>query len=476
MPRRPVPTGRLRRRLTIAFILVAGIASGALAVGSYLLVRQARLSDSLDVAKAEARFDLVLAQGFLPLTEESTDRLLQSFQQNRVNVVLVTGQTSLPSNPTFAPRISPSLQSLVRSGQLAYERVRSGGHDLLVIGGRIPGSDQQLYFVFGEDRIQRDLTQLRKVLLAGWVLVVILAGLVGRLLAKRTLEPVARASNAARSIAEGLLATRLPVTAEDEFGAWAASFNEMAEALEAKIAALQEAQARERRFTSDVSHELRTPLTALVGEASLLRENLDRMPPEARRPAELLIQDVARLRRLVDELMEISRFDAGRESIEVESVDLLALIRAAIRSRGWDQMVELSGDDVVLSSDRRRLERIVANLMGNALEHGGGRCRVNVGVNGQRAFVEVTDRGQGIPSEHLVHLFDRFYKADPSRVGTGSGLGLAIAMENAKLLGGDIEVWSEVGTGSRFTLLLPVMEVLPGRARDVSPLPEPGAR
>jgi two-component system sensor histidine kinase MtrB len=200
------------------------------------------------------------------------------------------------------------------------------------------------------------------------------------------------------------------------------------------------------------------------------------MPPEARRPAELLIQDVARLRRLVDELMEISRFDAGRESIELEAVDVLSLIRAAIRSRGWDQMVELAGDDVVLSSDRRRLERIVANLMGNALEHGGGRCRVNVGVNGERAFVEVTDRGQGIPSEHLTHLFDRFYKADPSRVGSGSGLGLAIAMENAKLLGGDIEVWSELGTGSRFTLLLPVMEVLPGRARGVSPVPEPEAR
>jgi signal transduction histidine kinase len=476
MPRRPVPTGRLRRRLTIAFILIAGIASGALALGSFLRVRQDRLSDSLDAAKAEARFDLVLAQGFLPLNEENIRRLLESFQQNRVNVVLVTGQATLPSNPSFAPRISPSLRSLVAEGRLAYERVQSEARDLLVIGGPIPGSENQLYFVFGEDRIQRDLVQSRNVLLAGWGIVMILAGLVGSLLARRTLDPVARASQAAQSIAEGLLATRLPVKAKDEFGAWAASFNEMAEALEAKIAALQEAQARERRFTSDVSHELRTPLTALVGEASLLREHLDRLPPEARRPAELLIQDVARLRRLVDELMEISRFDAGRESIEVDSVDLIALIRAAVRARGWDQKVDVSGQEVVLRSDRRRLERIVANLMGNALEHGGGRCRVSVGVNGERAFVEVTDRGQGIPSDHLAHLFDRFYKADPSRMGTGSGLGLAIAMENARLLGGDIEVWSEVGTGSRFTLLLPVMEVLPGRAGGVSPLPEPEAR
>src|SRR6266511_741513 len=428
MSRHPVPTGRLRRRLTIAFILVAGLASGALALGSFLKVRQARLSDSLEAAKEEARFDLVLAQGFV--RSGNIQGLLQSFQQHRLNVVLVAGQASRPSNPSIAPPIPTTLRSLVGSGNLAYPRLASGRHDLLVIGGLIPGSK----------------------------------------------DPVARASQAAQSIAEGLLATRLPVGGKDEFGAWAASFNEMAEALEAKIAALQEAQARERRFTSDVSHELRTPLTALVGEASLLGEHLERMPSEARRPAELLIQDVGRLRRLVDELMEISRFDAGRESIQVDSVDLIALIQAAVRARGWGQQVEISGQDIVLQSDRRRLERIVANLMGNALEHGGGRCRVGVGLNGRRAFVEVTDRGRGIPSEHLAHLFDRFYKADPSRRGSGSGLGLAIAMENARLLGGDIDVWSELGTGTRFTLLLPVMEVLPERAGDVSALPESEAR
>lgn len=477
MPRRPVPTGRLRRRLTIAFVLVAGIASAALAVGSFLLVRQARLDDSLDAAQAEARFDLVLAQGFLPLgDEERIQELLGSFQRNRVNVVLVTGEATVPSNESFDPPIPQSLRSLVREGQLAYQRINLGPGHLLLIGGRIPGSTEELYFVFTEDRIHRDLTQLRNVLLAGWAAVVLLAGLVGRLLATRTLGPVARASQAARSIAEGLLATRLPVTGHDEFGAWAASFNEMAEALEAKIAALQEAQARERRFTADVSHELRTPLTALVGEASLLREHVERMPPEARRPAELLIQDVARLRRLVDELMEISRFDAGRESIEVESFELMMLIEAAVRARGWDHQVELSGRDVALRSDRRRLERIVANLVGNALEHGGGRARVRVGIDGGHAFIEVTDRGPGIPSEHLSSLFDRFYKADPSRRGTGSGLGLAIAMENARLLGGDIEVWSEVGTGTRFTLLVPVMEALPGREQGVSPREESEAR
>ena len=233
----------------------------------------------------------------------------------------------------------------------------------------------------------------------------------------------------------------------------------MAEALEGKIAALSEAQARERRFTSDVAHELRTPVTALVGEASLLSEHLDRMPPEARRPAELVVADVARLRRLVEELMEISRLDAGQGAVRLEPVDLASLVDATIRARGWTDRVRVQGAAAVVESDRRRLEQIVANLVGNALEHGGRDVDVRTGAEAAGAYVEVEDQGLGMTPEHLEHIFDRFYKADPSRTGSGSGLGLAIALENARLLGGDIEVWSERDRGSRFTLRLPPSSV-----------------
>jgi signal transduction histidine kinase len=455
MPRRRVAPTRLRRRLTVAFVLVAGVSAGALALGSYLLVRDARLRDSLDRARDRARLGLVLAAGFVPLDDQRAQALLTSNEQAGQHVVLVRGGVAAPSNPSFDPPLPPDLRALSAQGRLGYQRVRHRGLPVLLIGGRIPGSSDELYFVVPEDRIERDLGQLRTVLLAGWGIVVVLAGLVGRTLARRTLDPVARASAAARSVAEGLLDTRLPVEGGDEFAAWAASFNEMAEALEAKIAALSEARARERRFTSDVAHELRTPLTALVGEASLLREHLDRMPEPARRPAQLLIADVARLRRLVDDLIEISRFDAGREEVRPEPVDVLELAGAAVRARGWEKEVEIAGEPVQLTTDRRRLERVLANLVGNAVEHGGGRAWVRVGRRGTSAVVEVVDRGPGIPSEHLPHLFERFYKVDRSRAGAGSGLGLAIAMDNARLLGGDIEVWSEVGVGSRFTLVVP---------------------
>jgi two-component system sensor histidine kinase MtrB len=235
----------------------------------------------------------------------------------------------------------------------------------------------------------------------------------------------------------------------------------MADALEAKIADLSEAQAREQRFTSDVAHELRTPVTALLAEASLLREHVGRMPEEARRPAELLIQDVGRLRRLVEDLMEISRFDAGSEAVHAESVRLSDLADAVVRSRGWDARVRIDGA-AVLRTDPRRVERIIANLVGNAIEHGGGEADVLIRSGGGQASIEVSDHGPGIAPNDLTRIFERFAKADASRAGAGSGLGLAIARENARLLGGDIEARSGPGSGATFTVRLPVEESLPG--------------
>jgi two-component system sensor histidine kinase MtrB len=458
--RLPVRAGRLRRRLMFAFALVAGLSAAILAVSSYLIVREARLSDSVDRALEQGRFNLVLAGDSLGAhpTPTQTSALLDAYERRGAfSVVGRTDGRSFSSSLSLGPAQVPAdLKRLVTGGQLAYERERINGTPYLVVGGRVPSSNTVLYYFFSEQRLWDELGQLRNILLYVLGGVVLLGALVGALLARRMLRPVARASLAAHSLAEGLLDTRLPVESKDEFGAWAASFNEMADALEAKITALSQAQARERRFTSDVSHELRTPLTALVAEASLLSEHLDAMPEEARRPAELLVNDVARLRDLVEDLMEISRLDAGEARVRAEPVDIGSLVATAVRSRRWDDRVSIDRDDVVLTTDPRRLERIVANLIGNALEHAGRDVSVRVGMDGLGAFVEVTDTGPGIPPDRLLHVFDRFYKADSSRAGPGSGLGLAIALENARLLGGDLDVWSEVGRGTRFTLRLPL--------------------
>jgi two-component system, OmpR family, sensor histidine kinase MtrB len=426
-------------------MLAVGASAAALAAGSYFVVRHNLLSDSLHAATRQARRNLEIAPGY----KNSSELLGAYARTGGFLTVGFDGRHSFSNLGVGRRQVPEDLRQIVRHGDLGYRRETVAGTRYLVVGGKANG--RELYFFFSEDSLRHELAVLRNILLAGTGILVLLAGLVGVVLARRTLRPVARASDAARSLAEGLLETRLPVEGQDEFGAWAQSFNEMAAALEAKIAALSAAQARERRFTADVAHELRTPLTALVGEASLLEEHLERMPAESRRPAELLISDVGRLRRLVEDLMEISRLDAGAESVREETVDLGSLVATAVRARGWEQQVRIDTDRVVLTSDPRRLERIAANLIGNALQHGRD-VAVKVGRDGVGAFVEVIDRGAGIPPEHLPHLFERFYKADAARSGGGTGLGLAIAQENARLLGGEIEVWSEPGEGSRFTL------------------------
>jgi two-component system sensor histidine kinase MtrB len=470
--RRIVPAGRLRRRLTITFALVAAIATGALALGTYLVVRESRLDDSVSSALAQARTNLVLAGAILDRSSaiEDVDGLLDFYGRRAgFETVALVGEGP-PFSSSFSAlgaQVPAGVQHLVQGGDLAYERIRIADTPYLVAGGRVPPSQAELYFFFSEEALHDDLAQLRTILLAGWGVVVALSAAAGALVARRVLRPVAQASEAAHSLAEGLLETRLPVDAEDEFGAWATSFNEMAEALEEKIRALSEAQARERRFTSDVAHELRTPLTALAGEASLLGEHLERMPPEARRPAQMLVEDVERLRRLVEELMEISRLDAGRGDVRTEDVDLAQLAAGLLRSRGWEKSVSLDAEPLVVVTDPRRAERILSNLIENALAHGNRDVAVQTGRNGSNAFVEVSDSGPGIAPVHLPHVFERFYKADPARAGGGSGLGLAIALENARLLGGGIDAWSEIGSGSRFTLRLPVAKPMhDGRVPD----------
>jgi len=448
----------LRWRLIVAFVLVAAVSAGALAVASYLLVRQARLQASVTTSAARAREDLNLAAA---ITYQEAGGLVGAYEQHGTPAVLIfPGHPRVVSDAQVSPPIPRTLRGLVRRGLLGYQRMEVAGLPYLVVAGRVPGSAGQLYLFFPERDIERNLAQLRNTLAAAWLGVLLLAALVGRMLARRTLDPVARASQAARLIAGGRLDTRLPAGPADEFGAWAAAFNEMADALEAKIAALSEAQARERRFTANVAHELRTPLTALVAEASLLRDQLGHLPDQARRPVELLVGDVSRLRTLVDELMEISRLDARSEPVQQRLVDVRAIAVALVSARGWQDRVAVSGQALTLPTDPRRIERILVNLVGNAVEHSGRDIAVRAGIDGDSAYVDVADSGPGIAPEHLPHVFERFYKADSARARAGSGLGLAIALENARLLGGGISVSSEVARGSVFRLTLPLVSEL----------------
>ena len=283
-----------------------------------------------------------------------------------------------------------------------------------------------------------------------------------RVIARGVLAPVEAASVAAGRIEQGDLSARVPVTSDDEFGTWAVRFNQMAAALEDTIGRLEAAEAQNRRFVADVAHELRTPLAALVAEASILREHLAELPPETRRAGELLVGDVGRLRALVDDLMEVSRFDARAEQIALEPVDLGRLVATVAAARLPEADARLPDERLVVETDPRRLERILGNLLDNAREHAAGTpVEVTLAADRDAITLAVADRGPGVPPDRLDRIFERFYKADPSRHGGSSGLGLAIAAEHAALLDGSLSATNRPGGGLRIELSLPVTGSLP---------------
>jgi signal transduction histidine kinase len=419
-----------RRHLTSIVTTMAAVVGGILAIGLFFLIRAERLSDSLDRARAEAAFDLRLAAPLLDAPD--LQEAVRSYEVRGIHAALLVDRRRFDSDPSAAATIPRDLRAIVRGGQLGYERVEVAGTPTLVVGGRVPGRDAELYLFFPEARIAEDLAQLRTVLLLGWLGIVLMTFVLAR-------------------------------------------------AADARIASLAQAEAWGRRFTTDVAHELRTPVAALVSEAEILQANLEAMPADARRPAELLIGDVARLRRLVEDLTALAALDAGQEPLRLEPIELTQVVAGSVGSRGWADRVRVHGEHVHLVSDRSRLDRIVANLVANALDHGGGDVDVRVHEDGEGAAVDVTDAGPGIAEPDLDRVFDRFYRADPARSGPGSGLGLAIARENARLLGGDLVVRSEVGVGSMFTLRLPpgddepVAEPLRERGSSVARAPDDGA-
>ena len=448
----------MRRRVAVAFVLAVGVAAGVLAIGSYVVVRNARLDDSANRFVHQTVVNLQYANT-QPNARAFLDGL-PSHGQSSAAVVLPRGARPQTSGHINPDQIPSGLITPVGQGQLARERVIVAGRHYLVVGGALPETHARYYFFYDEQQVWNDLAVLRNVLAVGWLVLVVLAGLGGTLFARRTLAPVAEASNAARSIAEGLLDTRLPIAGDDEFGAWASAFNDMAAALEARMDDLAEARERERRFTANVAHDLRSPLTALIGEAQELAIQAQDLPSEFQRMTQMLVTDVDRMCQLTENLLEISRLDSNQEPPELEPVDVAALVKGVLRSHSCSDTVDLDAHDVVLITDPRRLERIVANLVENAMTHAGVGIHVSVARDHDQAVIDVGDAGPGIPATALPHIFDRQFKADRSRSRHGSGLGLAIARENARLLGGDITATSTPGAGSNFTLRLPAAESL----------------
>ncbi|WP_228471358.1 sensor histidine kinase, partial [Streptomyces alkaliphilus] len=398
------------------------------------------------------------------------------------------------------------------SHHLYWQRVVHDGDPYLVAGARVMEDGPTGYMLSSLAPERDDLNSLAWSLGIATTLALVASVLLAQAAAGTVLRPVQRLNSAARELGEGRLSTRLPVNGTDELAELTRTFNGTARALEERVADLRAREAASRRFVADMSHELRTPMTAITAVTEVLEDEVDNLDPMIAPAVQLVVSETRRLNNLVENLMEVTRFDAGTARMVLDDVDIADQVTACIDARAWLDAVDLRAErGVTARLDPRRLDVILANLIGNALKHGGSPVRVTVreescderpagatasdtdgsptdspaaagtdGVDpatepavgvpaprdgrriertGRRGgtadvvVIEVADRGPGIPEEVLPHVFDRFYKASASRPRSeGSGLGLSIALENAHLHGGRISAANRPEGGAVFTL------------------------
>jgi len=381
-------------------------------------------------------------------------------------------------------QIPNALREFVKAGQVSYQyaTVHTEGFagPALIIGSPTSSSvtNLELYLIFPLNNEESTITLVRGTMATGAVVLLILLAGIALVVARQIVLPVRSASRIAERFAEGHLTERMPVRGEDDMARLAVSFNDMAESLHRQITQLEEFGNLQRRFTSDVSHELRTPLTTVRMAADLIHDHSDELDPALRRSTELMVSELDRFETLLNDLLEISRHDAGVAELSVESVDLRSTVHSALDNVGHlaaDADIELIEDmpseSVIAEVDPRRVERILRNLIANAIDHAEHKpVRIRMGVDEDTVAVTVRDYGVGLrPGEEKL-VFSRFWRSDPSRVrqSGGTGLGLAISIEDARLHQGRLEAWGEPGKGACFRLTLPLVR---GHKVTTSPLP-----
>jgi len=446
----------LRVRITLSFVATAAALTLILSLATFFAVQTILRNQRVHSSTRQTVFALLFAREFLADQPDRSQQLVSRLQsREHFDAMVVESDHWFSTSLALTPRSVPvGLRGLVGQEKAGYQYSGSEIGPVLIFGAPLPPQHTDLYLFYPLNDVDRTMSLLARVLTVSALAVMLFAALLAQRMSRRILRPLAGVSKAAHQVAEGLLETRVTPTSSDEVGMLAASFNQMA-------GALQDMIQRERRFVAAVSHELRTPLAALAATGELLEARRDELPPPAREAADLVVEDVTNLRHLVQELMEVSELESQRATVRLEAVDLRTLAHAVVHKRRL--AVPVVGPSVTTATDKARVERILANLVDNAFDHGEGReVRVEVRQANGECRVSVADHGPGIDPTDQAHLFERFYKADRSRSRErgGIGLGLAISMLNARLLGGTIEVMSEPGRGSVFTLSLPAQEAV----------------
>jgi len=476
-----------------------------------------RLSDgirsvNLNSSLAEARLALFNAQykfvisEVTSLTQRETvleqivkEATTQGAKQLQREVIIIKSPTNkivsesfeIATNLSRKDSVPPALRErVVESAEIAYEYGKltydSGiSFDSLFIGSliNIPSAGQyEMYVVFSLADQASTITLIQNSLLVTGFALIFLIALITWLVVRQVVRPVRQAASVAKQFTQGEFDLRLPIDSKDELATLAISFNDMAESIEQQISRLENLSRVQQRFVSDVTHELRTPLTTLRMASEVIHNNRESFEPPVARSAELLVAQLDRFERLLEDLLEVSRFDAEVAILEPIEFDLISLIKRCVADLGVNGDEKTSGVSiksdnatVTIKADMRRVERIMRNLLSNALDHCEGTpIEIQIRSTESEVAIGVRDFGSGLDESSLIRVFDRFWRADPSRarVRGGTGLGLSIALEDARLHNGELDAWGRPGRGAHFVLTLPRIAGTQILSRPLKPTPE----
>jgi two-component system sensor histidine kinase MtrB len=495
----------LQARVVTSTVLLVAIVVGLVGWALLQQIADGLTSSRTASAVAEARSGFEKAQAELDVAVETQPQAQAATLTQLVDAVTETdsgsrsyelvlegplrsgsGAPPVRASGRLAPgSLPPDLRSQVIERPGVFWRyselslIGSGSRPAVVVGSRLrapgTGDTYALFYLFPLTEQQQTLSLVRNALLVGGLAMVVMVGGVAFIVSRQVLTPVRLARRIAERYAAGSLEQRMHVSGEDDIARLSTSFNQMAASLQSQIRRLEDLSRLQQRFVSDVSHELRTPLTTVQMASELLFDARDRFDPQSARSAELLKRELDRFEELLTQLLDLSRFDAGAARLDLADVDLARVARAAAA----DPLLERAGiigrtvgadRPAVVQADIRRIDRVVRNLLANAVKYSGSDVvEIEVAQDGFAVSIAVRDFGVGLRGDENLRVFDRFWRADPARTQGGTGLGLAIAREDAVLHGGTLQAWGRPGEGSEFVLTLP--RVVDPARRSTAPAP-----
>ena len=423
------------------------------AVATYLLSRNFLLAQRVQGVQRRANIDARLTTSRLETPGTDVGDVLSALDPLSASAVLIHRSAGWYSSSldVGADAVPPGLLTMTSGGHPGYQVVDGPNGEIVVVGIPLTGVGGELYEVAPLDDLVRSLNILGVILAIGTVCATAAGVGIGVWASRRVLEPLDGVATAAAQIAGGQLSRRLDPTDDPDLVTIVGSFNSMVDALQTRIE-------RDASFAADVSHELRTPLTTLVAAVGLLQSRSDQMTPVQRQALDLTAAELDRFRRLLDELIELARFDAGLPDQQLQPIDVRCLVEQSLVRRGLPTDLVSGDSDTFVSADRARLERAFANLVDNAERYGGGVVAVRVAREDTGVGLFVDDAGPGVPLGDRERVFDRFATSGGSRGSArGTGLGLAIVRETASSLGGEVWCTDRPGGGARFVLWLPAV-------------------